>query len=233
MADRSIPTPATCPELRRVTRNVAPLPLSPPCTRGDAHPATHAEAASVRASLVSGAACMGPQHPVQSPLNPNLTVASRKRRGPLDSSASSEPSCPPKWQLYGTRPEPPLWRGTSEQMSAFSLYKPPFGGGPPSEPKFFASSEPKLFYKLTSVWEQATAPAARTNVNFPRSQIASNLLGATRQPTDEEGAGGLPLHPHARHLPRASRDYTEGWHPRGRGDASTRNFAVDDSIGAS
>ena len=124
-------------------------------------------------------------------------------------------------------------RGTSEQMSAFSLYKPPFGGGPPSEPKFFASSEPKLFYKLTSVWEQATAPAARTNVNFPRSQIASNLLGATRQPTDEEGAGGLPLHPHARHLPRASRDYTEGWHPRGRGDASTRNFAVDDSIGAS
>ena len=154
----------------------------PPRTRGDAHPATHAEAASVGASLVNGAACMEPQHPVESSLSPNLRATPRKQRGPQ---------------------------------------------------KFFASSEPKLSYKLTCVWEQATAPAARTNVNFPRSQIASNLLGATRQPTDEEGAGGLPLHPHARHLPRASRDYTEGWHPRGRGDASTRNFAVDDSIGAS
>ena len=168
--------------LRWVTRNGTPLPLSPPCTRGDARPATQVKAASVRASLVNGAARMGPQRPVESSPSPNLRATPRKRRGPL---------------------------------------------------KFFASSEPKLSYKLTSVWEQATAPAARTNRNFRRSQIASNLLGATRQPKDEEGAGGLPLHPHASHLPQASRDYTESWHPRGRGDASTRNFAVDDSIGAS
>ena len=160
MADRSIPTSAACPELRRVFHAMAPLfPFPPPCTRGDTHPATRVEAASVRASLVSGAACMGPQHPVESSHGHNLRATPRKQGGPL---------------------------------------------------KLFASSEPKLSYKLTSVWEQATAPAARTNRNFPRSQIASNLLGATRQPKDEEGAGGFLLHPHADHLPRASRPQKVG-----------------------
>ena len=136
-----------------------PPPPPPPLTRGDAYPATHSEVASVRASLVNGAACMGQQRPVESSLSPNLRATPRKQRGPL---------------------------------------------------KIFASSEPKLSYKLTSVWEQATAPAARANRNFPRSQIASNLLGATRQPKDEERAGGLLLHPHADHLPRASRPQKVG-----------------------
>ena len=106
--------------------NGAPLPFpSPPLfTRGDAYSTTHSEAASVRASLVTGAACMGQQHPVESSLSPNLRATPRKQRGPL---------------------------------------------------KIFASSEPTLSYKLTGIWEQATAPAARASRNFPRSQV----LGAT------------------------------------------------------
>ena len=108
VAGRSIPTPATCPEPRRDPFHVAlpfpfPVPVSPLCTRGNApplnppNPARYVEATAVRASLVSGAACMGPQHLAQSPLSPNLTVASRKRRGPLKFLAPSEPSCPTKW----------------------------------------------------------------------------------------------------------------------------------------
>ena len=54
--------------------------------------------------------------------------------------------------------------------------------GPYKVPRFVRA---RLSYKLTSVWDTATAPAARTNRNFPRLQIASDLLGATRQPTDE------------------------------------------------
>ena len=132
MADRSIPTTATCPEPRRVTRNGALLPHPPPCSRGDAHPVTRSEAASVRASLVNGAACMGPQHPVQSPLNPNLTVASRKRRAPLGFLSLVRAKLSYKmatlWDTAGASAR----RGTSEQMSPFSLYKPPCGGDPPS-----------------------------------------------------------------------------------------------------
>ena len=108
MADRSIPTSAACPELRRVIRNGAPLPFpSPPLfTRGDAYPTTHSEAASVRASLVTGAACMGQQHPVESSLSPTLGATPRKQRGPLKIFASSELKL-----SYKLTPRPPCTHG--------------------------------------------------------------------------------------------------------------------------
>ena len=121
MADRSIPTSAACPELRRVTRNGAPLPFPPPpspVTRGDAFPATHSDAASVRASLVTAAACMGQQHPVESSLGPNLGATPRKQRGPLKIFASSELKL-----SYKLTPRPPCTHGDA-QLARHSVAAP-------------------------------------------------------------------------------------------------------------